>query len=99
MFGRLNRGLKNRPRLHFVNLGEGDAQTHTTHPQHRIEFGQPFDPARHIGERQIERFGQFLGPFAIGGQKFMQRRIKQPDAHWQAFHDPKQLNEIRSLHW
>ena len=54
----LDRGFENRTGLHLIDFGHGDAQTHAAQTQHRVVFRHRFDPAGHIRQRQIQRFGQ-----------------------------------------
>ena len=94
----IDRGLEDRAGLHVVDLGHGDAQTNAAHAQHRVEFRQGLDPAGHVRQGHVHRFGQFAQPLAVMGQEFVQRRVEQADRHRQTGHDLEEAREILALH-
>ena len=92
------RGLEDGARLHLGDFRIGDGEPAAAKAEHRIELVQ-FAGA--VGE--LLRIGahglRHLGDFLLGvRQKFVQRRIEQPDRHRQAAHDLEQLDEIGALH-
>ena len=91
-------GLEDRAGLHVVDLGHGDAQPHAAHPQHGVELGQGLDPAGHVGQRQVQRFGQLAHPLAVMGQELVQGGVEQADRDGQPGHDAKQRDEVAALH-
>ena len=93
-----DRGLENRARLHFRDFRIGDGEAAAAKAEHRIEFMQFSGAVREllrIGAHRLRHFGDF---FLAMRQKFVQRRIEQPDRHRQAAHDLEQLDEIGALH-
>ena len=94
----LDRGLKDRLRLHGVDFRQDHTQPHAAHAQHRVELGQSLGAAGHVRQGLVQGLGQFAQSFARMGQKLMQGRIEQADADRQAGHDLEQLHKVRPLH-
>ncbi len=72
----LDGGFEDRARLHFGDLGIGDAQTASAMTQHGIEFVQLFDAMQQFGQRLLQilhrdlvALRHFLLRFDIGMRK------------------------------
>ena len=80
---RLDRGLENGARLHFGDFRISNRQTAAAEAEHRIElvqFARAIRELFRIGAHGLRHLGDLL--LAVR-QKFVQRRIEQPDGHRQ----------------
>jgi hypothetical protein len=95
---RIERGFKDRPRLHLVNLRIADPEPAAAMAQHGIGFRQRNRARPQFGGLRARSFRD-LGDFFIGMRnEFVQRRIEQPDGDRQPLHDAEYFQEIAALH-
>ena len=96
--GDLAGGLEDRPDLHLVDLGIGDAEAAATVAQHGVGFVQFAHPAPELIGVQSPGFRDRTHVRLGLGQELVERGIQKADGDWQSLHDGEQFDEVCPLH-